>query len=464
MNNFELYDLFKSFISELLPKIKNLTEKATLHDKHKEYPKLFLEKGIPILSEYWLDAPINISALLLNSGNKPLLNMDECDSFLKLNQHLFSLNEFRDLFYPNEIATEGQDSYYSSIITVYICNIFERYYHLSNGTTQFDIGIFDKIYKSSEAMIYSKKLHFDFSIPLLMISFSDDEIKIDKNILIRKISKENHMARYYIRSHEAQVPDHIISMCTHELVFKNYSFPSNKIQKLSYSPEFYPLDIIELFFNAVKIINDFSTGFSQILIYPHDWAGYYKMDLPYMLGLTIRKYPQYFDRYFYDTDLIKNIDTDEAVQIAKIYRAFLNTDHNKILIANKRLRTSYLRDNDEDSILDIVIALEALLGGNDKGELVHKLALRVAALFKKFDIEKNSFEVFTQVKKIYNFRSKLIHGNTKLSTNKLIQGDNTNGSLNEIRLANDFLRKILKILIENEQLLDPSKIDKLLLE
>jgi hypothetical protein len=67
--------------------------------------------------------------------------------------------------------------------------------------------------------------------------------------------------------------------------------------------------------------------------------------------------------------------------------------------------------NEPERLLDIAFAFEAIiLNDGDNKELSYRLALRAARLLGKTLKERH--EIFDSVKKLYDFRSKIAHGET----------------------------------------------------
>ncbi|MNQ21790.1 hypothetical protein D3C85_349180 [compost metagenome] len=188
------------------------------------------------------------------------------------------------------------------------------------------------------------------------------------------------------------------------------------------------------------------------------------MDLPKIKGISLKKYPNYFDNFYWNTKDLPQISKSDLENIGKIYLNLLKNENNKIRISDKRLRYSYLRDNEEDSILDIIIALETLLSDNDKGELTYKLSMRIAKLLYFHNEKYDSIETFEIMKKIYDYRSAVVHGSSKVNSKKEIKIEKDKKSIKTISIANDYLREVLKILILNPKYLDPKEIDNLILK
>lgn len=86
-----------------------------------------------------------------------------------------------------------------------------------------------------------------------------------------------------------------------------------------------------------------------------------------------------------------------------------------IEIALERFHSSY-HGNIEDRIIDQMIAFESLYLGSEQ-ELTYKLALRTAFLLRKRKDFRNI--VFTNMKKAYSYRSRIVHGDNPPSRNTL---------------------------------------------
>jgi hypothetical protein len=124
-----------------------------------------------------------------------------------------------------------------------------------------------------------------------------------------------------------------------------------------------------------------------------------------------------------------------------------------------RLNLSATRTSDEDGIIDSIIALEALLSDGTQ-EMTHKVALRLAALYKIVD-RPRAVQAFTEMKRIYGFRSKVVHGSADLDKDREIKRGEE--KVAAIDAALEHLRNAFAVLIKNPTLLDPKKIDAFLL-
>lgn len=89
--------------------------------------------------------------------------------------------------------------------------------------------------------------------------------------------------------------------------------------------------------------------------------------------------------------------------------------HHNIDIALRRFHSSY-HGQFEDRLIDQMIAFESLYLGHDP-ELNYRLALRVTFLLGKD--EKERTDIFNNMKKAYNIRSNIVHGNRQVEISEL---------------------------------------------
>ncbi|ACU60658.1 HEPN domain-containing protein [Chitinophaga pinensis] len=465
MKDETLYTLFRDFVFDIYPLLDPALEKKWIKNRYDKYPSLkYRDNGMPYLSNYSHNAPYNITDLFRGWGGKADIEIKEFQSYKELEAYLLNHKEYRETIYPTN--KEGLDRKRFDWMAIQVIeDILERYY-LLNKSKQQDETLFQSIYMEFEHYTYTENLEFDIAIPILFLQFEESEHVINDGMLIRRIGDDYQRARFNVRSTSSLMRDSVIAGATHELVFKNWHIKKEKkYADTSLSNEkAFPIAQFELFFNAIKIATNYNSGFAQILIYPKGWADFYSMDLPPLSGLTVRKYPNVFDDHSWNDSSVPVITSAETQRIASIYENLLTSDKNKIQFANKRLRSSYLRDNEEDTILDIIIALETLLSDNDKGELTHKLAMRTAKLLSVYNKKHNVMHVFQAIKKIYSYRSAVVHGTGKADSKREIKLHNEADPIPAISLANDYLREVLGIMIEHPEYLNAEEVDRLLLE
>ncbi|KAA8480058.1 hypothetical protein BDE36_2410 [Arcticibacter tournemirensis] len=252
---------------------------------------------------------------------------------------------------------------------------------------------------------------------------------------------------------------------THELVLDDFHYkkPTHFYYEPFSNANIYPRDLIERFFTSLKIATDFTSGYAQLLMVPKDRSINVSGDLPLMMGISTRSYPSYFDDFYWNLEDYPKITKLQQDELKKVFTAVRDSSNNQIIFALRRFYKSNLRSEEEDIINDLIIALEMLLSDSEKGEITHKLALRLVALLSKSKPDRyEPLTVFANVKKIYAYRSHIVHGAYKKKINKEIQLTDNN-TIPIVTLTNEYLRQLLIILLHEHAYLKPSAIDNLLL-
>ena len=124
-----------------------------------------------------------------------------------------------------------------------------------------------------------------------------------------------------------------------------------------------------------------------------------------------------------------------------------------------RLNLSSMRTTDEDGVIDAMIAMESLLSDGTQ-EMTHKVAMRLAGLYKIADPPRAE-QAFMEMKRIYTFRSKIVHGDA--DTDKYREIDRNGEKISAVTAAVEHLRNAFAVLIRHPTLLDPRRIDSFLL-
>ncbi|WP_424929127.1 hypothetical protein [Amaricoccus tamworthensis] len=149
--------------------------------------------------------------------------------------------------------------------------------------------------------------------------------------------------------------------------------------------------------------------------------------------------------------------------IRQTYNDILANDNESMRLALSRLNGCMMRADDADAILDGTIGLELLLGDSDPQATSFKLRMRAAALTH---LDAGGLvdpqEMIGKVKRLYEARSKIVHGHTKKKSKNVLQLLN-NEHKNERRLAYDLLRYVIKILLKHPHYINPIKLDSDLL-
>ena len=461
-----LYTVTNSAFESINALIKE--EKVYYLPRYYKWPKRSTDfkNGLPSFSEdsYSEERPIKYKDFFTRWQGKPRIEITELNGYKEYERYVMENQYFKERYL---LSPNGEDNELFRInIEMIVESLIERYFHMYDSNENFDFEDFKRIYIPIENSIFNEKLFIEIVVPLLFVKFDFESLEIDENISIEQMDEVMQLSRTRISNYAVPVNETVINATTHALILKNYSFKNISkldVNKLLSQENAYPLDIIDDFINCLRISLGLETGYGQLIARPYDWCNSYEANLRPIHGTLIRAYPSKFDRYYW---LIADIPTVTKEQMQNVGGMFLkvqNEPNQKLIIANQRLKYCYLRDNEQDAVIDAMIALETLLSDGEKSELNHKLALRMAALLQLSDeVTQTPKEIFTTVKKIYDYRSAIVHGNPKANNKREIKFEGVT-PVPAVEKAIEYLRLVISIMIENPQYLKASKIDEELL-
>jgi hypothetical protein len=261
---------------------------------------------------------------------------------------------------------------------------------------------------------------------------------------------------------------------THALIISGRSLPNqDEAHGLSYTwdPDWYPRAIIDTFFTAARIVTGYNTGYAQLLVRPIGWVYWYIANLPPVLGTSVREYKlpsvpflNSFTSEMPDLQPAPLLTLDMVEEIKRTFSKLTTLHISRLELASRRLNLCMLRTHDEDAILDATIAMELLLNDDETTEVTHKLALRMAALTLLAGIRSwTSKEVFHAVKRIYSYRSGVVHGNKKQAEKNRDIVHSDGSSVSSLEVAIEYVRIALGVLIDHPEYLASRDIDDMLL-
>ncbi|MCK5707451.1 MAG: hypothetical protein KAI43_07335 [Candidatus Aureabacteria bacterium] len=147
---------------------------------------------------------------------------------------------------------------------------------------------------------------------------------------------------------------------------------------------------------------------------PHIWEGIGSSLIP-DYGIPRFKHPPY---KLENNEIESFISLFQKLASKKAQQQISNFE-----LGLRRFNQSYSRENTEDKIIDLVIALEStLLYGFVDGEFSYRLALRGASLLSK---KRSSKETFNVLRALYDARSKIVHSGKSfkdIGSNEEIKG------------------------------------------
>jgi hypothetical protein len=326
--------------------------------------------------------------------------------------------------------------------------------------------LFLPIYLEWESDRFAETLWFDIWIPIICLRFDCESAQLVPGKSIQRMSAEVQLARNAEDQSDVTLSTHriVVGAATHALVLEGWQVKSSNRDALNEFSGLYPAHrLIDNFFGAIRTVIGAETGYSQLVIVPRSWGHGWKAFLPYIHVASTRAYPEDLENFGW---LRRSpiLDTKALFEVSTVFEALNDLQNNSLSIAVKRLNAAQLRKDEGDSILDVTIGLEALLGDESKTEMTHKLAMRMAAL-SKIEAFAGSTppQVFRQVKRVYNYRSALVHGSKSIGKAKqLIEGKGSE-EVPFVELGLRLLRHAIRALTKYPEFLDPAKLDNYLL-
>jgi hypothetical protein len=461
--------LLLNALQEGLSAIKEACGSGSYIGSYYDFPSLsFRKNGLPDFSSSISNGPIDYRNCFYSYGGNPKVDEKKLSSFYKLVSFVRANPQLHDRF-----TVEGAPAVGAGIelsideinITSGIKDCINRYIH-KHKTSDFQEENGISAITPTLAYIFNRNLDIEICIPILFLAFPFDEYKIADGVYVERISDRLHLARFGVESFNTSAHKLVKSSATHALVLKGWHVPNTRRMwdfNILSQPRAYPLSIIDNFFGALRIATPVHTGYAQVYSVAKGWSAHVKADLPCVEGATLRSYPGFFEDYYWNAEVVPSVSLEQMDLIAALYNDISSAKENSIHLSIKRLNQCLVRDSEEDAVLDATIALEALLSDDGNQEMTHKLSMRIGALSR---LDKSSAktpcQAFSDVKKIYAYRSAIVHGSKNLESKRVIRVDEEN-VINTHVLAVTYLRMMLKVLLGNPEFRDPKKVDEKLL-
>ena len=452
-----LFELFCDVVEAGLKYVRLADSGRIFIGTHDGWPKLMRgEDGLPYVT-YGSEGPRNYgdvvwtwSSRMFGLGSEdPAPEFEKEPSFIALVEYAKSqprLSGFLALDSSQDIGIRH--------LQYIIGSVLDHYVNVNKATE----CVRDKLlqaYLPIERCLLQKELPIVVVVPILLLTFELDQFRISDTVWVGKLSDDLQLARAWRGPFGGSTVSGIEGVATHGLFISNRSIVNeSRAQQEITLPESYPVEEIDAFFAALRISTGYTTGYAQLLALPVGWTASYAANLVVVDGASVENYPPSFRNGFWP-DEAPSVSATEASEIV-----VLATNHaRKLRLAIDRLNRSALRTTEEDGIVDAMIAMEALLS-DDTQELTHKVAMRLGALYKL--IGSNSAEAaFREIKRIYAFRSKIVHGDVSKKKDREIDRDGLR--IPAIDAALQHLRTAFLALTRYPALLEPKQIDRFLL-
>jgi hypothetical protein len=444
---------------------------------HRDWPSLsWAEDGMPCFSfedsglpNY--TGPFDGFAEVLaatGEGKREIYEWGKKPAFQALLDYVESEPQIHKHFFPKSDAGEDSEkpNFFKNSVEGFIRSLIEGYVHRFGFT--FDRAKFLQVYLPRETFMVEDQLPIEIWVPILHLAFGFDEIELTPDVSIRRMPEDFQLARARLFRASKEISPAVVEAATHALILKDYTLPNQGYLNTLGSflnPSNTILQIINTFFAAMRMLIEATTGYGQILVVPVGWADSYVASLPGMEGVTLRRYPPDIKGGFDRT--IPTLRPQLLGIVGNLFSKILKlqedpTGH-RMQLAIRRLHNCFLREDEEDAILDATIGMELLL--SDGGlEITHKLALRMAALSSTIqDYRHAPAAVFEHVKCIYALRAAVAHGDQRKANEareiKLEDGP----KISTVKLATDYLAMAVRAIAQQPEYFTPHNIDRKLL-
>lgn len=471
----EIYTLLLQAVRKGVQIVEEHEQQGRPIHKYSDFPEMAkFDSGLPRFSNlsYWSEtSPKDYASIF--TGELDAKKIAEWQPFIHLTKtHPTFINDidtFTSYWKDTEIPYNFLETMNIVRMGLIIKDFINRYMHTAKSVG-FDVDAFQEIYRQWEEFTFAERLEFDVVVPILFVNFSFDIFELTPYASIERMDDNFQLARNTKFLHMVAANEIVTGAATHALVLNNWSVKNGPHpighSSLYYLETFTPIvPVIDRFFAALRATAAVQTGYGQILVRPVDWAARWDAHLPYVIMVFVRAYPDEFENFgWLKTPPI--LSEEDCQKVSTVYNSLADSSANQLLVASRRLNAAYLRRSEEDSILDITIALEALLVKDGRtGEITHKLATRLAVVCKMEPFETYTpAEVFAHCKKIYDFRSAVAHGTHEIDKKRYLDDKQKNVKVPTVEFALALLRHCLTFFCLHNEFLDSQKLDMLLLE
>ncbi len=332
----------------------------------------------------------------------------------------------------------------------------------SKASLKFDEIVFLPIYSLWENRVFNDKLDFKIIVPLVFVdSDFGNEIASDASRIF-KISEALQLslaAKYKFRQGEENTVRGAVLYAADFGMWNTSNVAwldvYNRFERGSFYAEI--KSKIDLYFSCIKVITGKSVGYGEIVAVPQGWGPPEVQDIKPVYSYHLREFPEEFAKHGWYNDPIK-ITEEKFIRAENLFNIIVNEDDHRLFIACRRFNSLFLRNNEEDAIIDIAIGLEVLLCSDSRTEIAYRLANRLALLSKIADVSPfTPSEMRYLCKKMYDYRSRIIHGDKNYEKYKTINFRGDKVAITSISL--EILRFVIKFTSLNRQYSDVDAID-----
>lgn len=289
-------------------------------------------------------------------------------------------------------------------------NMAERHLHQRGWNAPGTHDLADAYCELEHFWLHHSALTAELLVPILGVSFDDDLIEFANGWRIERMTTEQQRARWPVTTQALQ-HSAALRAATHTLVVPGMTVACEFALSGFVNPldGHYPVEQIDCFFQALAATTAGHSGYGHFVFRPQGWANGYVAGLPVLLpGPVTPRYPKRLERVTLQPQ--SQVTSQEAERLrAHVVGSSDAKLPSHVRLAAGRLVSATRRDDTDDTVVDLCVALEALVGDKGPGETTYKVAMRTAALLA--DEWKPSFTRMV-VTRAYSYRSDVVHGRT----------------------------------------------------
>lgn len=461
----ELYNLMSRCLVDLMEIVKKHEDENNHVHGHYKHPQLkyYKSNGMPHIIECdFFDGPKDYGSLFEIKEEKDKYSLSTIESYNDLIKYLeMKKGTFAEYVFFSEMNADF--SRYKLFISYQIIQLLEQYIYLYSKEEINDDKLRNLVYDLFMQW-FCEKLFVSICVPLLMVSFEKNELEIDEDNRVRKMTEQEMLSCFYIGGYGSYSELQVVEEANYILEFRNYLVNNLPLSTFDYHLDIdaFPIERINKWFVALRIITDIESGYARVFAKTTDW-GLGKCNLVSVSGARAWGFNyKYVSDKLWDKP-IPVVSKDQFERVKKLFIFFDNNKQNSLNVALQRMNNAYLRSSDQDAIIDTVIALEALVNSDGSGEITYKVSIRTACILSEVsECTYSAEEIYETVKKIYNYRSKIVHGkSTKANVNEIKTKDICVN--NALASSLEILKYLILAIYENPRLLKSDYIDQYIL-
>lgn len=452
----ELHDKVMAVATSALDILRELQSKNTEFKKRHSYPSFDEDSDgtyRPVSRSEGKKSPLRYQNVFGDEGEyDTLVPYSSIPGAVDFVAFVEAQPDLREFLWPTSMR-DGvfKETFLTSAALDLPLEIVQRHIHTRGW--EVDRDALETFYAEMSAWWLHETLPVKLLIPVLAVDFDTDLLGLEEGVELRRLTDPEQLAR----CPGARLDRHsgLVEMATHALVVSGWTLTSPDYFGSMFRtkpPE--NIDKAEQFFRALAAVTDAPSGYVQAVTVPEGWASGYIADLP-PFEVTSLINDRYSTRLTPNSEPLEFID---KVRLTKLQAAYLAQSSQKtVRVAAGRLLSAERRTSEADRIVDLCIGLEALLS-DAKGETTYKIAVR-GSVFLAYTGVSNASEFYRALKRIYGFRSAVVHGSSGPSKDTVSIGEVCYRSEDIARVV---LRRLLLARV-SDPTLTPDHVDTTLL-